>query len=152
MASQSPYLGLDVGERRIGVARSDAAGSFAMPVETVEATDTEAAVERIVGLADERGCHTIVVGWPLTLEGEEGRAVRRVERLVDRLEAALERADMEVDIVSWDERLTTRAAEDFLIGADVSRRRRKEVIDQVAAKHILQGYLDSLDSSGHEDG
>lgn len=151
MASQGCYLGLDVGERRIGVARSDAAGSFAMPVETVDASDTKAAVERIVGLADEGGCHTIVVGWPLTLEGEEGRAVQRVQRLVDRLEAAFEEAELEVDIVPWDERLTTHAAEDFLIGADVSRRRRKEVIDQVAAKHILQGYLDSLDSSGHKD-
>lgn len=146
MSTQSPYIGLDVGKRRIGVARSDAAGSFAMPAETVDASDTDGAVERIVELARREECHTIVVGWPLTLEGQKGRAVRFVERFIEGLEAGLEAAGVQVEVVTWDERLTTRAAEDFLIGADVSRRRRKEVVDQLAAKHILQGYLDSQSS------
>lgn len=115
-----------------------------MPHETVDASRRQQAVVRIVELVEEFGCHTLVVGWPLTLEGSEGRAVRRVQKLVDRLEEAFAESDEPPEIVHWDERLTTTAAESFLIGADVSRRRRKEVVDQIAASHILQGYLDSV--------
>lgn len=144
MAARSPYIGLDVGTRRIGVAKSDESGSIAMPHETVDASRRREAVARISQLVQEAQCHTVVVGWPLTLEGSEGRAVRRVQKLVDRLEESFGEFDEPPEIVNWDERLTTTAAESFLIGADVSRRRRKEVVDQIAASHILQGYLDSL--------
>lgn len=144
--SQSPFLGVDVGSKRIGLATSDAGGDFAFPRETVDARDKTAAAERIKELADELGTHTIVVGWPLTLEGEEGRAVERVKTFVRQLEAAYDRAaEVVPDIIEWDERLTTTAAESFLIGADVRRRKRREVVDQIAASHILKGYLDSLD-------
>jgi putative holliday junction resolvase len=142
--SESPYIGLDIGTRRIGVARSNPNGRIAMPLETVEVNGRRGAAERIADIIAERASHTVVVGWPLTLDGQEGRAVKRVERFVAVLEQVLdERPDAEVDIVEWDERLTTTAAESFLIGADVSRRRRKQVVDQVAAAHILQGFLDS---------
>lgn len=151
MSSTSPYLGLDVGTRRIGVARSDQNASIAMPVETVEAGPGKKPAERIAELVAEAKCHTIVVGWPLTLEGSEGRAVRRVEKFVDRLGDALAAVDEAPEIVTWDERLTTTAAESFLVGADVSRRRRKQVVDQIAATHILQGYLDSLDRDGPDE-
>lgn len=148
MATASPYIGLDVGTKRIGVAKSDVSGKIAMPHETVDASRRNAAAEQIAALIADAGCHTVVVGWPLTLDGSEGRAVRRVEKFLERLEAALENTDAAPDIVPWDERLTTTAAESFLIGADVSRRRRKKVVDQIAASHILQGYLDSLSETG----
>ncbi|QDG54717.1 Holliday junction resolvase RuvX [Persicimonas caeni] len=147
MAPASPYIGLDVGTKRIGVAKSDRSGKIAMPHETVDVGRRHAAAEQIAALIEESECHTVVVGWPLTLEGAEGRAVRRVEKFIERLEAALEQTDASPEIVPWDERLTTTAAETFLIGADVSRRRRKKVVDQIAASHILQGYLDSLSDS-----
>ena len=143
---ESPYLGLDVGTRRIGVATTDPTAQFAFPRETVDASDLTEAAERIRELVVELGTHTIVVGWPLTLDGEEGRAVERVETFLAEVESVFERAGDELpDVIEWDERMTTRAAEDFLIDADVRRRKRREVVDQIAASHILKGYLDSLD-------
>jgi putative Holliday junction resolvase len=115
-----------------------------MPDQTIDARRKADPEGQIAELIDESGSHTVVVGWPLTLEGEEGRAVRLVEKFIGRLEKKLAEIDASAEIVEWDERLTTTAAESFLIGADVSRKRRKEVVDQVAASHILQGYLDSL--------
>ena len=143
---ESPYLGLDVGTRRIGVATTDPTAQFAFPRETVDASDLRAAARRIRELVVELGAHTVVVGWPLTLDGEEGRAVERVVRFVEELEAVFEQTETPPpEFVEWDERMTTRAAEDFLIDADVRRRKRKEVVDQIAASHILEGYLDSLE-------
>lgn len=144
MVHKTPYIGIDVGSRRIGVAKSDPAARMAMPHETVAASHREAAAEQIAAMLAEGQSHTVVVGWPLTLEGTEGRATRNVARFIDCLSAALEAIDHEVEVVRWDERMTTSAAENLLISADVSRRRRKEVVDQIAAAHILQGYLDSL--------
>jgi len=146
--SAGPFLGLDIGDRRIGVARADGATRIAIPAETVEAGRGARAAQYIAGLVAEQGCQTIVVGWPLTLEGKEGRAVQKVQRFIDRLMEAIaaEQGDDVTlpEVIRWDERMTTTAAESFLIGADVSRSRRKKVVDQIAATHILQGYIDSL--------
>jgi putative Holliday junction resolvase len=145
-----PFFGLDVGTKRIGVARADATARIAMPLETVEAGRGARPAEYIAGLVTRENCRTIVVGWPLTLEGEEGRAVQKVRRFIDKLQdaiAELAADDAEIaapEVVPWDERMTTTAAETFLIGANVSRLRRRKVVDQIAATHILQGYLDSL--------
>lgn len=131
-------LGLDVGSRRIGVAVGDPSGRIATPVETVSAHPRSAAIQRIVALAEEYEVSAVVYGLPLTLDGAEGGAVRRTRAFVD---GVRERVDCE--FVEWDERLTSVAAERALIEADVRRKQRKEVIDQVAATMILQGYLDS---------
>jgi len=140
-----PFLGLDIGEARIGVARADAATRIAIPAETVAAGRAERPAQYIAELVLEHGCRTIVVGWPLTLEGREGRAVQKVQRFMDKLMIAIAQAGIDApEVIHWDERMTTTAAESFLIGADVSRSRRKKVVDQIAATHILQGYLDSL--------
>lgn len=164
-----PFLGLDIGARRIGVARADAATRIAIPAETVDARRSARPAEYIADLLAEHRCKTIVVGWPLTLEGEEGRATQKVQKFMDRLikviagrqsqaarqpEAGRQPEDARQpetavsaelpQVIRWDERMTTTAAESFLIGADVSRSRRKKVVDQIAATHILQGYLDSL--------
>lgn len=96
------------------------------------------AILRIVALVRETGAERIVVGLPLTLDGVEGQAVRRTRAFVAGVE---ERVD--VPVVEWDERLTSVAAERSLIEADVRRDKRKQVIDQVAATMILQGYLDA---------
>lgn len=149
-----PFLGLDVGTRRIGVARADATTRIATPLKTVEAGPKKRAPDEIAQLILQDKAPIVVVGWPLTLEGEEGRAVARVERFIKRMLAAFDKLSEAAgaddnplaapQIIRWDERMTTTAAESFLIGQNVSRARRKKVVDQVAATHILQGYLDSL--------
>lgn len=139
------FLGVDVGTRRIGIAISDDDGGFALPHATFEAHEATA---RIGELVLERGTEVIVVGWPLELDGREGRATRNVERFVERLERAL--ADLVEagtiaavpDIVLYDERLTTSAAQNLLGEAAVYGKKRKAVVDQVAATQILQNYLD----------
>ena len=137
-------VGLDVGTVRIGVATHADGANYAMPHSTVEARPLKKACEEIADLVQERSVDTIVVGWPLDMDGSEGRAVRRVKKVIDALTKELDAREHVFEVIEWDERLTTTSAEAMLIGADVSRGRRKQVIDQVAAAHILEGYLKSL--------
>jgi putative holliday junction resolvase len=133
-------LGLDVGMKTIGVAVSDELGLAAHPVTTLARQGTVRDVARLVAMAAEREARAVVVGLPLELSGEEGRRVRRVRVLIDALRAAL---PPDIPIHEWDERFSTAAVERFLIEADVSRQRRKQVIDKQAAAYILQGWLDA---------
>lgn len=140
---QNPiYLGLDVGTRRIGVAVASPGGLYALPLETVNTRDRKAGYARLVEIITSREVTHIIVGWPLTLDGKIGRATERVERFVDALKSRLD--EPLPTFIQWDERLTTIAAEGFLLEADVSRDRRKDVVDQIAATHILEGYLQSI--------
>jgi putative Holliday junction resolvase len=131
-------VGLDIGSVRIGVAVSNEA-RIATPLETIAAKPRAAALARVAAIVSERNVDTIVVGLPLELSGREGVAVRKVRRLTTALVESLP----DVDLVEWDERLTSVAAESSLIESGVRRAARKKVIDQVAAVLILQGYLDS---------
>ena len=131
--SQS-VLALDVGSRRIGIAVGE--GTFAFPHATLERTNVRADVARIVELAHERGARSIVVGDPLTMAGERGLASEQIDAFVAHLARAWDGA---IDRI--DERLTTAAAQKALIGADVSRAKRKGVVDQLAAVGILQTWL-----------
>ena len=131
--SQS-VLALDVGSRRIGIAGGE--GTFAFPHATLERTNVRADVARIVELAHERGARTIVVGDPLTMAGERGLASEQIDAFVAHLARAWDGA---IDRI--DERLTTAAAQKALIGADVSRAKRKGVVDTLAAVGILQTWL-----------
>ncbi len=130
----STVIALDVGTRRIGVAVGE--GTFAFPHSTLERTNVRDDVARIVALAAERGVRTIVVGDPLTLSGERGLASTAIDAFVAHLARAY---DGEVERV--DERLTTAAAQKSLIAADVSRAKRKHVVDQLAAVGILETWL-----------
>ena len=130
-------LCLDLGLRRIGVAVSDPLGITAQPVETIHFKNAKGLRERIAQLCEQYDPRAIVVGLPLTLSGEVGAAVRRVRRLVEVIAPVV--GDRE--IIEWDERLTTTAAERVLLEGNTSRRRRKEVVDQLAASLILQSYL-----------
>jgi len=130
-------LGLDVGSKTIGVAVSDETGLIASPHETLARRGTAADVAALAALAERFGAHQIVVGLPLEMDGTPGPRARRVQVVVDALRAA----GHEVEL--WDERFSTRAVERVLIEADLSRRRRKEVVDKMAAAYILQGWLDA---------
>jgi len=130
-------LGLDIGERRIGVALSDALGLTAQRLTVVERRSPKEDVEALCGLIGRHQVTRVVAGLPLTLRGTRGPSAQRVDAFVQQL-----RQQSAVPIELLDERLTTRQGERALREADVSRDRRKALIDQVAAQLILQQYLD----------
>jgi putative Holliday junction resolvase len=132
-------VGLDYGEKTVGVAVSDLRRSVATPLETIRRTRFSADAARILGIAAGREACGLVLGLPLNMDGSEGpraQSTRAFARNLARL--------TDLPIVFWDERLSTVAAERALLEADTSRARRKEVIDAVAAGYILQGALDRL--------
>jgi putative Holliday junction resolvase len=131
-------LGLDVGEKRIGLAVSDPLGFTAQGLGMLERRGREADLARLLQVAREYRVQEIVVGLPRHLDGRPGKQVPEILELARALADALR-----VKVIPWDERLTTREAERLLIEADLSRRRRRQVVDQLAAVLILQGYLDS---------
>jgi len=130
-------LALDVGEKRIGVAVSDALNTIAQGIETIKRIDTKSVVEKIKGLIKEYGLSKIVVGIPLNMNGTKGTSARSVEGFI-----RLIQAEIDLSIETVDERLTTAQGERILLEADISRKKRKRSIDKIAAQLILQLYLD----------
>lgn len=136
-------LALDIGEKRIGVSISDELGITAQGLDTINRTKLNEDIEKIRQLVESTGITEIVVGLPLNLDGSEGQSAQKATDF-----AILLRRDLGVNVILWDERLSTVAAEKSLLEGDLSRRRRKHLRDQVAATLILQGYLDSLSHPG----
>jgi putative holliday junction resolvase len=130
-------LALDHGTKRIGVALSDELGWTAQPLETYERRTLERDIAHIQDLVRTHDVSRVLLGLPLRLNGEEGPAVQAVHQFLERLADALP-----VPVVTWDERMTTKAAEELLIAADMSRKKRKGVVDRVAAAILLQSYLE----------
>ena len=132
-------LGLDLGSRTCGVSVSDALGMIARAYKTVrfEEEDYDSALEQIVEIINELQIHKAVLGLPKHMNGEIGIRGEISIAFKESLE------QLGIEVILWDERLTTVAAEKILIAADVSRKKRKKVIDQMAAVQILQSYLDS---------
>ena len=133
-------LGLDVGSATIGVAVSDPFGWTAQGVETIRRKSREADFARLAEIVKQYGAEIFVIGMPLNMDGTKGMRAERTEDFAKELLAAFPEIAQEF----WDERLTTVMAERELIAADVSRKKRKQVIDKMAAVVILQGYLDRL--------
>ena len=131
-------LGLDVGQRRIGVALSDSLGLTAQRLTVLMRQSLKGDLEAIVKLVSQHQVDSIIVGLPLTLRGECGPQAQRVLGFANALR---HRVTVPVQLV--DERLTTAQGERALLETDTSRRKRKQVIDQVAAQLILQQYLDT---------
>jgi putative holliday junction resolvase len=131
--------GLDLGEKTIGVAISDLRRQVATPVRVIRREKFTLDAGRLLTLLDERAVAGIVLGLPLNMDGSAGPRVQSTEAFARNLEKLTA-----LPICFWDERLSTVAAERALIEADTSRKRRKEVIDQVAAGYILQGALDRM--------
>jgi putative Holliday junction resolvase len=139
LPARGALIGLDLGTRTIGVATSDPDRRLATAVETVARKTFTADAARILALAAERTAAGFVLGLPINMDGSEGpraQSTRAFARNLARL--------TELPIALWDERLSTAAVERELIAADVSRGKRKAVIDQHAAVFILQGALDRL--------
>ncbi|MBM7613954.1 Holliday junction resolvase RuvX [Alkaliphilus hydrothermalis] len=133
-------MGLDVGDKTIGVAASDLMGWTAQGIETIQRIGIKKDLRRLEELVEEYEVHKFVVGLPKNMNGTVGPQGEKTLEFVERLKKRFPK----VEVVMWDERLTTVAAERALIQADVSRKKRKEVIDKMAAVYILQGYLDSI--------
>ena len=131
-------LGLDIGEKKIGVAISDELGFTAQGIDVIERKEDGKDIDEICNIISKYKVNKVIVGLPKNMNGTLGPSSEAVEKYAEELKTAM---DIELDF--WDERLTTVAAERILIKADVSRKKRKGVIDKVAASIILQSYLDS---------
>lgn len=137
-------LGLDLGERRIGVAISDPTGTVARPLQTLVRDSHEEDFAAIAALVAEHDVGLVVIGRPLNLDGTEGPQARRIARYALALAASLP-----AQVVSWDERFTTVTAEEILRQTHKKKRRThaRDEVDAIAAAVILQSYLDSQNSA-----
>ncbi len=131
-------LGLDIGEKYIGVAVSDELGIAAGGVSTLQRQSIKKDMQHIYDLVEEYNASKVIAGLPINMNGTKGPTAEMVEAFTRRLKGRLT-----VPIVLWDERLSTLTAEKVLIEGNVRRNKRKNVIDKLAAVVILQNYLDS---------
>jgi putative Holliday junction resolvase len=131
-------MGLDVGEKNIGVAICDELGLTAQPFEVLRRRDLGHDLRALRELVKEHWISEIVVGLPREMKGTVGRQARTVMAFAEKVGE-----DLGLPVILWDERLSTVAANRALLEADLSRRKRKARVDKVAAALILQGYLDS---------
>ena len=135
-------LGLDIGERRIGVALSDPIGLTAQRLTLLERREPAADRAAIAKLARQHAVEAVVIGLPLMMDGQAGEQAKKIQAFVEALAPELPCP------VRWiDERLTTAQGERSMLETDTSRKRRKELIDQIAAQLILQAYLDAQASN-----
>lgn len=135
-------IALDVGDRRIGLAISDALGWTAQGLTTLERKGMEKDMEFLKGLIQEHQVRTLVSGLPRNMNGTIGPQGEKVKVFMEALVTAL--GDYECQVVFWDERLTSVAAHKAMLEGDLSRKKRKGHVDRLAAVLILQGYLDRL--------
>ncbi len=129
-------VALDVGTKRIGIAISDPAEKFALPLTVLEHTNLRADIDKIVELAAQYRATELVIGDPVRMSGERGIAAERIDRFAEALARRFPGTIHRID-----ERLTTAQATKTLIGADVSRAKRKTVVDKLAASLILEMFL-----------
>ena len=130
-------MALDVGDVRIGVAMSDPLGIIASPHSVIQCQSPDADMAAIKKLVEEMGVVEVVAGMPLNQHGERGPQAEKVAAFLERLAGVVG-----VPIATQDERFSTAAAQRMLIDANVSRKGRKQVVDKIAAQHILHVYLE----------
>ena len=130
-------LGLDIGSKRVGIAISDELGFTAQGLDTLMWKNADALLERIASLVDQYGVSVIVVGMPYNMNGSEGPQALKIRGLMQLIGDRIA-----IPVKEWDERLSTVAADRALLEADLSRSKRKKLVDKIAAVLILQGYLD----------
>lgn len=132
-------LGLDVGDRTIGIAVSDPLGFTAQGVTTVNRKNNEYDINELIRICKEYSVEMIVCGLPKNMNGTLGEQSQKVLDFCNLLEK-----NIGIPIKMWDERLTTAAANRAMLEANLSRAKRKKIVDKIAATYILQGYLDSI--------
>ncbi len=132
-------LGLDIGDKTIGVAISDPLGITAQGIKTIMRKNKKADIEEVKKICEEYQVETIVAGLPKNMNGTLGPQSEKVLNFCEAL-----KNDLDISIEMWDERLTTVAAHRAMLEADLSRAKRKKIVDKIAATYILQGYLDRI--------
>ena len=131
-------MGLDFGEKRIGVAISDPSGLIAQGIDVIRRKGLEDDISRLREIIEGYRVEEIVIGMPRNMNGSLGRKAEEVQQFIELL-----KSELDIPLITWDERLSTHQAEGVLIEADMSRAKRKKVIDRMSAVVILQNYLDS---------
>lgn len=130
-------IGLDLGDKTIGVATSDESGYISMPLTVIQRVKLKEDINCIIGLVEEHKPGLIIVGFPYMMDGKRGRQCEKVEGFIASLKSTLS-----LPILTWDERLSTKAARRILDETSMSRGKKKRVVDKMAAAVMLQGYLD----------
>ena len=139
-------IGIDYGEVRIGIAMSDPLGMIASGVGTFQRKTDEQLIRDIAELCKKENVNRVVLGYPLNMNGTEGKKALEVKSFKESLEKSIS-----IPVILWDERLTTAAVNRVMISASASRRKRREKSDKLAAQLILQGYLDSVRIGDSDD-
>jgi len=143
LAAEGPLLGLDIGEKTIGLAASDGTRLIATPIETIRRKTWSDDLKRLRTVIAERHVAGLVAGLPINMDGSEGpraQATRQIARNILKV--------VDLPFLLWDERLSTQAVERAMLEADLSRAKRGQRVDQLAAAYILQGVLDALRRRG----
>ncbi|MGO1368267.1 MAG: Holliday junction resolvase RuvX [Senegalia sp. (in: firmicutes)] len=136
-------LGLDVGDRTIGVAVSDPLGLTAQGIKTIRRTGIKNDLKEMLNIIEEKNVSKVVIGLPKNMNNTLGPQGEKVKKFAEKLKSKID-----IEIVYQDERLSTVSATRTLIEADVSRKKRKDVVDKLAAIYILQTYLDTIRGKG----
>lgn len=139
LPKEARVMGLDVGDTTIGLALSDGTRRVASPLETINRGKFTKDAARMKQLAEQHKVAGLVVGYPVNMDGSQGPRTQSTRTFVSNLEKHLP-----LPMLLWDERLTTMAVERMMIEADLSRARRAQLVDKLAAAYMLQGLLDSL--------
>jgi putative Holliday junction resolvase len=137
-------LGLDYGSKVIGVAVSDPNLRVASPIASIVRKKFALDATQLAVIFAERSIGGVIVGWPKNMDGSDGATAQAARAFIRNMSQKGILPDPDIPVVFWDERLSTAAVERFLIAGDMSRKRRDEVIDKMAAAYILQGALDAL--------
>lgn len=138
----SRIIGLDVGEKTIGMALSDAGLIIASPLRTIKRQKFHWDYMELQKTIDEFQIYAVVIGFPLNMNGSEGPRCQSVQQFAKNI---IQKKD--IPIIFWDERLSTMAVNRQMIDADISRQKRDKLVDKLAASYILQGFLDSFSST-----
>ncbi len=136
-------IAFDIGDKRIGIAISDPFGDMALPLETYWRKNLKKDVEYLVNLAKSKDAETIVCGLPVNFDGSVSEQTQKTEFFISELKKATD-----IEIVTADERFTTKEARRLLLEADMRRDKRKDVIDKIAASYILEDYLAKIKNKG----
>ncbi|WP_265562532.1 Holliday junction resolvase RuvX [Sphingomicrobium arenosum] len=137
--------GLDVGTKTIGLATCDAAWSFAGPAETIRRTKFQKDLAQLTAFVEAQGISGLVLGLPLNMDGTDSPRTQSTRAFARNI------APLGLPVLLWDERWSTQAVERAMIDADVSRAKRADKVDAMAAAHILQGAIDALVNIAHRD-
>jgi len=135
-------IGLDLGDKTIGVAVSDPSGLIAQGIKTIKRKNIKYDINEIIEIVNEYNAEKIIMGLPKNMNGTMGSSSQKVIEFSEKIKKRID-----IEIIFQDERLTTVSAQRILIEADLSREKRKKVVDTVAATYILQTYLDSICNS-----